>query len=513
MSVHRFVFTSAVSLFVGLGAMSGLVRAEDSLWQTNFEAAKTQAKNEKKLLLVDFTGSDWCIWCKRLKGEVFDKETFKTEAPKKYVLVELDFPNAKKQPAELKKQNEALRDRYKLLGYPTVLLMGADGVVIARTGYQPGGPEKYMEHLAKFIVVYGDAVKMKEELATLQGLDRVKMLDKLADTYTTKLNNDGDEVLAWSKEIVALDPDNKSGLKIKYQFNIFMAEFNELKGKGKTAEARAVADEMLALSGASVEQKQGVYLALCQMYMQAAKFAEARNVAGAALAMPGISAAQKQAVYLALCQTYDAQGDFANVVASLKKGIEVAPDSVQGKQFTMLQKRYEPKVEMQENIVKLKAELKNSAGLDRAKILDKLIDANAKIGGRVMGISPKELVQWLREIIRLDSDNQAGLKQKYEFPALMADAQEQFQQKKNAEGEALIAKALALPKIKTEQVQQANFVLGMHYLQAKDFQKSIAAFKKAAAVATNPMVQAMIKNFLQQAENGLEAQKTDKTND
>ena len=59
---------------------------------SDFEAAKAKAKAENKLLLVDFTGSDWCVWCKKLKAEVFDQDTFQTAAPEQFVLVELDFP-------------------------------------------------------------------------------------------------------------------------------------------------------------------------------------------------------------------------------------------------------------------------------------------------------------------------------------------------------------------------------------------------------------------------------------
>ena len=91
-----------------------------SLWQTDFAAAKAKAKAENKLLLVDFTGSDWCGWCMKLVAEVFSKDAFKTEAPKKFVLVELDYPTPakKKQSAELQKQNEGLGQAVQDSGLP-----------------------------------------------------------------------------------------------------------------------------------------------------------------------------------------------------------------------------------------------------------------------------------------------------------------------------------------------------------------------------------------------------------
>jgi len=134
MLVRRFVLAGMASVFLGLFAMAGFGRAEDSLWQTDFEAAKTKAKAEKKLLLVDFTGTGWCKACKVLKKEILDQDAFKNEAPKQFVLVEVDFPSDRsKQTTKLKAQNVKLAKAYKIEAYPTVLLMDADGQVIAKT--------------------------------------------------------------------------------------------------------------------------------------------------------------------------------------------------------------------------------------------------------------------------------------------------------------------------------------------------------------------------------------------
>ena len=105
--------------------------AAEGLWGTDFKAAQAQAKAEKKYLLVDFTGSDWCGWCIKLHNEVFDKDVFKAEAPKQFVLVELDFPHEKEQTDELKKQNKELSEKYHVEGFPTVLMMDHEGQVIA----------------------------------------------------------------------------------------------------------------------------------------------------------------------------------------------------------------------------------------------------------------------------------------------------------------------------------------------------------------------------------------------
>lgn len=116
-------------------------------WLTDFEAAKKQAAAEKKDILVDFTGSDWCGWCIRLDKEVFSTDAFK--AQKDFVLVMLDFPRRKELPADEKARNEVLMRQWGVRGFPTIILTNAKGEAYARTGYQPGGPEAYLPHLAE----------------------------------------------------------------------------------------------------------------------------------------------------------------------------------------------------------------------------------------------------------------------------------------------------------------------------------------------------------------------------
>ena len=74
MKMSHIIPAGVVSMLVCLGMFAGIARAEDGPWQTDFEAAKAQAKAEKKIMLVDFTGSDWCGWCIKLKDEVFEKD-------------------------------------------------------------------------------------------------------------------------------------------------------------------------------------------------------------------------------------------------------------------------------------------------------------------------------------------------------------------------------------------------------------------------------------------------------
>lgn len=116
-------------------------------WLTDFEAAKKQAAEKNLPILADFSGSDWCGWCIKLDKEVFSQDAFKAYAKDNVVLFLADFPNRTPQPEEVKKQNNDLQQKYGIRGFPTVLLLDAEGKVLERTGYQAGGAEKYVEHI------------------------------------------------------------------------------------------------------------------------------------------------------------------------------------------------------------------------------------------------------------------------------------------------------------------------------------------------------------------------------
>ena len=120
-------------------------------WMTDFKAALAEAKQQEKPILVDFTGSDWCGWCIRLDKKVFSKDAFLEFASDELILVEIDFPRGEKQPELLRAQNEQLMAKYGVLGFPTILLLDSNGQTIGKTGYRPGGPEAYVEHIKEMV--------------------------------------------------------------------------------------------------------------------------------------------------------------------------------------------------------------------------------------------------------------------------------------------------------------------------------------------------------------------------
>ena len=119
-------------------------------WLTNYKQAQETAKTDKKLLLVDFTGSDWCGWCIKLDQEVFSKPEFKEYASKNLVLMEADFPRAKQLSATEQSQNEQLAQQYGIQGFPTIVVLNSDGKKVGEVGYTPGGPAAFIAALEKF---------------------------------------------------------------------------------------------------------------------------------------------------------------------------------------------------------------------------------------------------------------------------------------------------------------------------------------------------------------------------
>ncbi|HEX8489913.1 MAG TPA: thioredoxin family protein [Chthoniobacterales bacterium] len=118
-------------------------------WLTNYAEAQQEAKSQHKLLLMDFTGSDWCGWCVRLEKEVFSQPEFKDYASKNLVLLELDFPRRKELSAEMMEQNQRLAMKYQIQGFPTIVVLDSSGKEIAQLGYVRGGPAAFIAELEK----------------------------------------------------------------------------------------------------------------------------------------------------------------------------------------------------------------------------------------------------------------------------------------------------------------------------------------------------------------------------
>lgn len=141
MKTFRKLFVTVVSAL----AVVGIASAELEGWSTDLDKAMEQAKKEKKAILVEFTGSDWCPPCMMMRKNVFSKKEFVDAASKDYILVELDFPKADK---ELAKKNQPTAEKFKITGYPTVILLNSEGKEFNRFfASEHPSTEKFLAHL------------------------------------------------------------------------------------------------------------------------------------------------------------------------------------------------------------------------------------------------------------------------------------------------------------------------------------------------------------------------------
>ena len=125
---------------------------EKAKWYIDFEKAAQVSLQTGKPILADFTGSDWCGWCIKLKKEVFNTSQFKDWADQNVVLLELDYPRRKQQDEKIKKQNRELQQIFQVRGYPTIHIFNVkvnkenqlEFVPLGQTGYVAGGPTPWI---------------------------------------------------------------------------------------------------------------------------------------------------------------------------------------------------------------------------------------------------------------------------------------------------------------------------------------------------------------------------------
>ena len=261
----RFLLTATF----GWALASSLI-ADDKLWVNEFEKAKQTAATEGKDLLMDFTGSDWCSWCIKLHKEVFDLDAFKTGAPKDFVLVELDYPRDKsKLSKEVQEQNEKLQKQFAIRGYPTILLADAGGRPYAQTGYQAGGPDVYMKHLAELRAVKTKRDEAWKKADAAQGSEKAKFLAEGLKAL------DFDLAAAHYKpvveEIAKLDPQDENGITASFTYKSDLeaakAKIMEAARKGEAGGARKDIDDFIAAHPkATAQQKQEALMAALAAY-------------------------------------------------------------------------------------------------------------------------------------------------------------------------------------------------------------------------------------------------------
>ena len=240
--MHKIIYTATAAIIMA-------ATASGAEWMTDLEAAKTKAKAEGKAVLIDFTGSDWCGWCVRLRQTILDTPQFQQYAADKFVLMEVDVPrNAAKIGAELHARNKGITRQYGITTFPSMLVLTPEGEVV---GGFIGGRDT-MEHV---IAPLNEALSTQArmtEARRLQGEARAKALMQIYEALPETLHPYFRHL---QEEIAQNDPHNATGIHTRIAELNRMAEIESLSQTQDTNYAAVMAKFDKAYAEASAENK------------------------------------------------------------------------------------------------------------------------------------------------------------------------------------------------------------------------------------------------------------------
>lgn len=178
---------AAANLFGALNAgevaTSG---AEVGKWTMDYPAAEKLAAEKDLPLLLNFTGSDWCGWCKLMDGNVFAEEKWEKFAAENIVLATIDFPRDKSiVPEKFVSQNAALKEKFSVQGYPTYIILESDGeTVLGQLGAgKEKTPESFIEELNAVLRFRPSSIKAKvAQLGPARGAEYEKAISAVKST-------------------------------------------------------------------------------------------------------------------------------------------------------------------------------------------------------------------------------------------------------------------------------------------------------------------------------------------
>ncbi len=304
MKLNRYLHTALITAIFSLG--TAYATSED--WTTDFEAAKKQAAEENKFLLLSFTGSDWCGFCIKLKKEVFSQDAFNQGVKDKFILVELDFPQKPENIANLSDaviaQNEALEKTYAInKAFPTVYLTDAKGKPFAKTGYLPVGPQTYLKHLDALLAMRKTSESAFADAKNKEGAEKAQTL-----IYALQSMGLNDELVTTfyadeHAEIIANSPDAAKQMELNKSLMDFQNKLNELGSKKDHEGIIKLIDEALASGKFEGEIKQQTMIFKAGALVQLKKPQDALQVLDEAKAV-------------------SPQSEFAAQIEAIKKQIE-----------------------------------------------------------------------------------------------------------------------------------------------------------------------------------------------
>ena len=264
--------------------LAALAPAWAAEWMNDLEAAKARAAAENKAVLVDFTGSDWCGWCIRLRQQVLDTPAFEAYAKDKFVLMEVDVPQNPKFDKNLLARNQKLCEQYGVEGFPTILVLNPKGDVVGGVG----GFVPTVDAISKPLDAALNTAALLQKAESQQGAEQ---LATLAQAYRSLPEDLRQNAVALRQRIISLDPQDTTGLvrlqRIQDQREALQRKLSTTES---TDQAIAAIDE--ALATAEPENKPGMLQIKFQIVLMSAQTVDDVKAA-AAIARQAVDADPK----------------------------------------------------------------------------------------------------------------------------------------------------------------------------------------------------------------------------
>ena len=214
--LHRLFYTMAASVLLAT------VPAQAAEWMVDLDQAKAKARKEGKMVLVDFTGSDWCGWCIRLRQTILDTPKFQQYAADKFVLMEVDVPrNVAKIGAKLHARNREITRQYDVTTFPSMLVLSPNGEVL-------GGFAGGRDTMEAVIAPLNQALDNYKKTTTARALKGEARAMALMEVYTAQPDTLKRNFRGMRDEIARLDPKNVTGIHTLIAESEQMAELEKI---------------------------------------------------------------------------------------------------------------------------------------------------------------------------------------------------------------------------------------------------------------------------------------------
>ena len=295
-------------------------------WGTDFNQGLATAAAEGRPVLVEFTGSDWCPPCMYVRSKFLPTQEFKDFAEKnKLVLVELDFPRgAGKVTPEVRAEREAISSRYKIDGFPTMLVMDGEGRVYARVVGAERTAEAYIAKLQVGLDAMSAFKAKVTEAQKLSGVEKAKALSAALEVLPADCREQQTDVV---EEILSNDPEDATGFrKAAEQKKLKEAQVMEFQ----QALYRST-EKIMVNKNTSSPSAEDLAEIVSSTREEANKMLEREEL------LPEV----RQIIYGFVSESYIVEKDYAHALEYLEKSIEAAPNSQEVDALKMLRAKVE----------------------------------------------------------------------------------------------------------------------------------------------------------------------------